>query len=190
MVRKMALAVVISLICASLVFAADSLLIDDFNSAEKPNRIGGDFGIWNKDPEDITQGCVMDFDGAIRRKDKGFSLKLDYDVDSPNAAYCGFWSKLQKADFSKYKNLVISIKGDEKTGFTTQVKLELKNSRQEAGAYLLSGITKDWKEFVVPLSEFNGLTDLSSMEEFVITFDDVNATVKKGVIYVDDISVN
>lgn len=190
MVRRMALAVVISFVCVSLVFAADTLLIDDFNSAEKPNRIGGDLGVWNKDPEDASQGCAMTFDGAVKNKDKGYSLKLEYDVDSPNAAYCGYWTKLQKADFSKRKNLVINIKGDEKTDFTTQVKLELKNSRQEAGTYLLSGISKNWKEFVIPLSEFNGLTDLSSMEEFVITFDDINVTVKKGCIYVDDISVN
>jgi len=173
-----------------LVFAANSILIDDFNTAEKPNRIGGDLGVWNKDPDDLTQGCSMTFDGAIRNRDSGYSLRLDYDVDSPNAAYCGFWTKLQKADFSKLRNLVINIKGDERSGFTTQVKLELKNSRNETGAYLLSGITRNWKEFVIPLSEFNGLTNLSSMEELVITFDDINATVKKGTLYIDDISVN
>lgn len=188
--RIVLISIAVVLVFASAVFAVENILIDNFNAAEKPNKLGGDFGAWNKDPDDTTQGCTMSFDGAIKHGDKGFSLKLEYDVDSENAAYGGFWSKLQKANFSKGKNLLLYVKGDEDAGFTTDIKLELKNSRGEAGSYILSGITKSWKEFAVPLSEFSGLTDLSSMEEFVITFDDVNATVKKGVIYVDDITVN
>ncbi len=188
--RTVLISIAVVLVFASAVFAAENILIDNFNAAEKPNKLGGDFGVWNKDPEDTTQGVTMSFDSAIKHGDKGFSLKLEYDVDSENAAYCGFWSKLQKANFSKGKNLLLYVKGDEDAGFTTDIKLELKNSKGEVGSYILSGITKSWKEFSIPLSEFTGLTDLSSMEEFVITFDDVTATVKKGAIYVDDITVN
>ena len=37
------------------------LLVADFDSGDKPNNLGGDFGSWNKDPKDDTQGAYMTF---------------------------------------------------------------------------------------------------------------------------------
>ncbi|MDD5072390.1 MAG: hypothetical protein PHO67_04480, partial [Candidatus Omnitrophica bacterium] len=54
-------AMAIVLLFAGQVFAA-TLVIADFDSGDKPNSIGGDFGAWNKDEADMTQGCKMDFD--------------------------------------------------------------------------------------------------------------------------------
>ena len=188
--RVCCLAIVFSMLFTGLVFARGSLLVDDFDKAGKPNRLGGDFGVWNKDPDDPTQGCIMSFDGDIKNGRKGFSLKLEYDVDSPNVAFCGFWSKLQKSNAKKFKNLVLYIKGDTAAGYTAQFKIELKNSKKEVGTYLLNGITNKWKKFSAPLKEFAGLNDLSSLEELVITFDDVNTTAKSGIIYIDDVSLD
>src|SRR3989338_6354852 len=75
--------------------AAAMLLVDDFDRGEKPNALGGDFGSWDKDPSDPTQRCVIAFDKANAFGNAGYSLRLDYDVDSPNPAYNGFWMKLQ-----------------------------------------------------------------------------------------------
>ena len=170
--------------------AESSMVAADFDSGSKPNNIGGDLGTWNKDPNDKTQGCNMSFSQAAKHGDKGFSLQLDYDVDSPNkGAMDGFWMVLQKQNVSQYDRLSFWIKGDDSLGFSKSIKLELKNSKGEVGKYTLSGITKDWKRFLIPLSQFAELKDLSSMTEFVIRFDDeVNADRKTGRIYVDDIS--
>ena len=169
---------------------AESLVLADFDSGSKPNNIGGDFGAWNKDEADPTQWCKNDFDASVTPKGKGYSLRLDYCVDSPNPAYNGFWMKLQNTDASKYTSLSFWIKGDETTNFSPKIKLELKNDKKEVGKYLLTGITKDWQQVTIPLKGFAGLTDFTSMSEFVIVFDDITcAKNKKGTIFVDEIAL-
>jgi len=178
----------LSLALATGVYAA-TLVVADFDSGTKPNNIGGDFGAWNKDEADMTQGCRESFDSIVKRGNKGFSLRLDYDVDSPNPAYNGFWMKLQNADISKYDKLSFWIKGDETVGFSPKIKLELKNGRGEVGKFTVTNVTKDWQEVVIPLSSFVGLNDKAGMTEFVIVFDDITCAAKKqGTIYIDDIT--
>ena len=181
-------AMAIMLLFAGQVVAA-TLVIADFDSGSKPNNVGGDFGAWNKDEADTTQWCKNDFDSTVKHGDKGFSMRLEYCVDSPNPAYNGFWMKLQNTDASKYNKLSFWIKGDETAGFSTKVKLEVKNSKEEVGKYTITGITKDWQEIVVPLNQLAGLTDLTSLTEFVVVFDDMTcAAKKKGTIYIDDVA--
>lgn len=165
---------------------ASTLLVDDFDRGEKPNALGGDYGAWNKDEADPTQSCVNAFDKASAYGGVGYSLKLDYDVDSPNPAYNGFWMKLQGADVSAYKKLSFYIKGDTARGFSPKIKLELKNGK-EVGKYLLTGITDKWQRVSIPLSSFAGISDWSKLTEFVIVFDDLNSSPKVGTIYLDEI---
>lgn len=167
--------------------SAEMLLLDNFNKGEKPNALGGDYGAWNKDENDPTQWCVNSFDKTNAYGGAGYALKLDYDVDSPNPAYNGFWSKLQGADVRAYKKLNLYVKGDAARGFTSQIKLELKNEK-ETGRYLLTGITDQWQKFSIPLTEFKNLTDLSKLTEFVIVFDDITSNKKVGTIYIDEIT--
>lgn len=168
---------------------AATLVIADFETGDKPNNLGGDFGAWDKDPNDTTQGCKINFNSDLKHGDKGFALQIDYDVDSPNPAYNGVWMKLGNVDGAQYDKLTFWVKGDEVSGFSQKMKLELKNSKGEVGKFTVSGITKDWQEVVIPLSSFGGLTDLSSLSEFVIVFDDMTCSSKKqGTVYIDDIA--
>jgi hypothetical protein len=67
-------------------YAADAneLVIADFDTGDKPNNIGGDFGGWDKDPNDESQGTQMSFDTDDSQGDaSGYAIRLDYDVDSP-----------------------------------------------------------------------------------------------------------
>lgn len=163
-----------------------TLKVADFDSGAKPNNLGGDFGAWDKDPTDLTQTCLDSFSSEMKCGDKGYSLKLTYDVDSPNPAYNGFWTKLQNQDLKGYKELVFFVKGDEQKGFTRRFKVELKNPTQ-VGSFLVSGITSEWQKVVVPLKKFKRITDWSQMTEFVIVFDDLTSNPKEGIIYVDDV---
>lgn len=163
------------------------LLVDNFNDGQKPNSLGGDFGSWNKDEKDSTQGCVDSFDAIIKHGEDGYSLRLDCDVDSPSPAYNGFWSKLENVDLKNYNQLTFWVRGDEILGYTTKFKVELKNNKGEVGKYLVTRITDSWQKITIPLNELKEITDRSSMKEFVIVFDDVTATNKKGTIYIDDI---
>lgn len=167
---------------------SETLILADFNSGEKPNNVGGNFGAWNKDPSDPTQWCKESFDNIARRDGKGFSMKLDYSVDSPNPAYNGFWMMLSNIDASRYDTLSLWIKGDSQAGYTTVLKIEIKNANKQVGRYYISNINDQWQQISIPLSEFKGLIDKTSLTEFVIVFEDRMATNKKGVVYIDDVA--
>ena len=167
----------------------EELLVADFDSGEKPSNIGGNFGAWDKDPSDFSQGCKEGFDSVNRLGSKGFAMKLDYDVDSSNPAYNGFWMLLPNLNGSNYDNLSFWIKGDSDDGYTTVFKTELKNAARQTGRYYVTNVTDQWQEVVVPLSDFKGLTDLTNLTEFVIVFEDRVASNKDGVIYIDDIKL-
>jgi hypothetical protein len=165
----------------------DKLMIADFDSGQKPNKLGGDFGAWDKDPNDETQFCQAEFNPDVKVGMKGFSMKLTYDVDSPEPAYNGFWMKLEGNDFAPYNNIVFSVKGDTQEGFADKFAVELKNMKGEVGKTFVPGITSEWQEIYIPFKFLDGITDFTRMMEFVVVFDDTNSNPKKGSIYIDNI---
>ncbi len=168
---------------------AATLIIADFDKGEKPNNIKGDFGAWTRDENDKTQYCKITFNPVTVHDARGFSLQIDYDVDSPNPAYNGFWMNLENQDASKYDKLTFWIKGDAKAGFSPKIKLELKNSKGETGTCTLTSISKEWQQVSISLKQFTGLNDLTSMRELVIVFDDITCVGnKRGTIYIDDVA--
>jgi len=172
---------------AGMKVSGDEITVADFDSGEKPNNIGGDFGGWDKDPADFSQSCSESFDSVNRYGLKGFAMKLDYDVDSKNPAYNGFWMFLQNLDASGYDNLTFRVKGDSEKGYTTVFKVELKNAAGQVGRHYVTNATDKWQGIVMPLKDFKGITDFSNLTEFVIVFEDRIASNKKGVIYIDNI---
>ena len=186
------LSVVLALAGSPLLYAAAApggeILVANFNTGEKPNDLGGDFGTWDKDPDDETQGCQMSFvsDDALGDK-MGYSVRLDYDVDSPNPAYNGFWMKLNSLDATPYKAIRLWLKGDGEAGYPTRLKIELKDRSNRPSPYILSGITDKWQEFTIPLDKFRRVEDWSRLNEFVAVFDDLNSRPKTGTVLIDQI---
>lgn len=166
---------------------ATELMVADFNSGTKPNNLGGDFGAWIKDPSDPMQGCIESFDRANRFGSSGFALRLIYSVESKNPAYGGLWMRLQNLDASKFDSLAFRVRGDPKMGFTTVFKVELKDSMDQSSHFYVRGVTDQWQDVMIPLKDFEGITNFRSLKEFVIVFEDTSATSKKGVIYIDDL---
>lgn len=165
------------------------LVLADFDTGDKPNNLGGDFGTWDKDPNDDTQSITSTFvQDDAKGNPGGYALRLDYDVDSPNPAYNGFWMKLEGADATPYNTLTFYVKGDAEKGFTKRLKIELKDQTNKPSAYIVSGITDQWQKISIPFEKFRRITDWSKMNEFVIVFDDINSNPKTGSIEVDDIS--
>ncbi len=166
---------------------ADVLMIADFDMGEKPNNIGGDFGAWNKDPDDPTQGCHDFFTSDEKYGREGYAIALRYDVDSPNPAYNGFWMKLENLDAAQYNKLAFYIKGDTEEGYPQKIKIEFKNNKGEVGKVYVSQISGTWAPVEVPFSNFKGIKDFSQMTEFVIVFEDRVTKPKTGTIYIDNI---
>jgi hypothetical protein len=165
------------------------LVVADFDTGDKPNNIGGDFGAWDKDPNDDTQGTQMSFEPDDALGDQaGYAIRLDYDVDSPNPAYNGFWMKLNGEDATPYNAISFYIKGSAEKGFTKRIKIELKDMENKPSPYIVSGITEQWTKVVIPFDKFRRITDWAHMNEFVVVFDDVNSSPKTGAIYVDHVA--
>ncbi|MFA5335256.1 MAG: carbohydrate binding domain-containing protein [Candidatus Omnitrophota bacterium] len=165
--------------------AAKEMVIADFNTGGKPNNVGGDFGSWDKDPNDPSQGTRMSFNPDEKYGKDGFSLQLDYDVDSPNPAYNGFWMKLGDIDATYYNKLVLYIKGDEAKGYPQKLKVELKNAKGEVGKAYISQISGTWAPVEIKFSDFQGIKDFSKMTEFTIVFEDSVSRPKAGTVYID-----
>jgi len=169
--------------------AAKELVVADFDTGDKPNNIGGDFGAWDKDPNDDTQGTQMAFEPEDAMGDPaGYSIRLDYDVDSPNPAYNGFWMKLNGEDATDFNTLSFYIKGDESMGFTKRIKIEMKDMTNKPSPYIVTGIDSEWKRVTIPFEKFRRINDWKSLNEFVIVFDDINSNPKSGTLLVDQIA--
>ena len=171
--------------------SGSELVIADFNTGDKPSNIGGDFGAWDKDPNDETQGCQQSFESNDALGDKlGYSIRLDYDVDSPNPAYNGFWMKLNDLDATAYNTINFYIKGDATNGFTKRVKIELKDSTKQPSPFILSGVTEEWQKFSIPFEKFRRVKNWDALSEFVVVFDDINSNPKTGTIFVDHVTLS
>jgi len=171
--------------------AANELVVADFDSGDKPNNLGGDFGSWNKDPNDDTQSCNMSFeaDDALGNA-AGYALKLDYDVDSPNPAYNGLWMKFNGQNATEYNTLNFYVRGEGLNNYTKRIKLEVKDMNNRPSPYIVSGITESWQKISIPFEKFRRIQDWSALNEFVIVFDDINSNPKQGTILIDHITLS
>jgi len=171
--------------------AANELVIADFDTGDKPNNIGGDFGGWDKDPNDESQGTQMSFDTDDSQGDaSGYSIRLDYDVDSPNPAYNGFWMKLNGEDATAYNTLNFYVKGDAKLGYTKRFKIELKDMTNKPSAYIVSGVTDQWQKISIPFEKFRRIENWNALNELVFVFDDINSSPKTGSILIDQVTLS
>ncbi|MCK9583227.1 MAG: hypothetical protein M0Q46_06425 [Endomicrobiales bacterium] len=190
------IAVLLALICAASPYANGSifsLLLDDFDSGKTLNKVSGNSGVWSCNPQDTVQYCKLSFASTPRIGSDGYSLRLEYNVDTPNdyipgvpkTATNGYFTQLRGKDMRDYKYLMINIKGDEEFGYTRNLTIQFKN-KEQLGEYLLKGITNEWGRFVIPLEYFDGITSWRAMDELVLIFDQ-NVTKRQGAIYIENI---
>jgi len=202
---KTAIILIITLVVGLVQFPnlafSQELLIANFDKVGNQNNIGDEFGTWGPDPDYCIVGIKYNFvkEGLDV---KGSSLRIEYDIDtemegvegasysdvsSPSEeAYNGFWMKMGKIKTAGFNKLVFFIRGDEQYGFTSRVRIEIRNWRNELGRYLITDINEDWKRIVIPFDDKGGITDWSKLAEFNIKFDQTNCDVKKGAILIDD----
>ena len=124
---------------------------------------------------------------ALGEKD-GKSLQSDYDVDSPNPAYNGFWLKISNAQVADFDTLSFYVKGDSAKGFASKIKLEIKDKRQGKATFLVENITARWQKISLTLDKKGFIPNQPKpFAELVIVFDDLNSHPKTGRILIDQI---
>jgi len=167
----------------------EEFVVADFNTGEKPNNIDGTFGTFDYDPHDETQWCLMEFSEFDVHATEGMhSVKIIYDVQSPNPAFNGFWMKLEGVDITKYNRLRFWVRGDSEVNYTSRFKVELKNDLGERAIYFVKGVTSQWREIIIAFKDTKAITDWTTMTEFTVVFTDLVSTYREGVIYIDDIA--
>ncbi len=171
-----------------------SFTLADFNKGEMVNNLNAEIGTWEIDPEDKTQGITASLDKDIKFPDSGYSLKVEYNVNSARNAVNGLWMPLKSFDASLYDHFEFQVKGDAKKGFTTVFKVEFKKFEKDSegreetikGSYIVKGVTDRWQKVSIPLNLMNGILDWKDIMEFVITFEKRRVDNAHGVLYFDD----
>lgn len=187
-------------------YAVEDLIVDNFDTGKTVNNFGGNAGTWNINPVDKSQYCNASFDTKHRRGDKGYCLRLDYDVESVHTyikdtshtaealtgnrdilftAFNGYFTQLKGADLTDYKYLVFYVKGDKEKGFTRRFKIELKDKAHCAG-YIVEWLTDSWQRVSIPLLVFREIADWHALKEIAIVFGP-EVTRKVGTIYIENI---
>lgn len=177
-------------LCVSPAFAAEEdAVVADFNNAQMINNLGNLIEVWQKDNgADPTQSCKAEFvkDDALGAAE-GQSLRMEYDVDSPNGAYNGARTELTGLDASGFTHLNFYLKGDAKAGFSPKLKIEVIGDSKVPSPYIVEGITGEWQKFTIPFSEFFAVRDWGNLDKFVIVFADITNKPKTGAILIDQI---
>lgn len=174
-----------------------NLTLADFNSLTPPttNNVGGIWGEFNRYPNDPTQSIEVNYSTQDAfGSPTGHSIRLDYDVDSPNPAENGFWMKfgpqdVPSLDASGHFSLKFYLKGDAVAGFTNRVRVELQTADGRTSSRMVTGITSQWKQFSIALRWFFPLSDLQNLKQMAIAFDNVNSNPKVGTIYLDQVTL-
>mgnify|MGYP003574464192 FL=1 len=168
----------------------EPFVLFDYDARTPMSSVNGLSGIFDFDPNDAEAYCRTGYVRDEGLHKDGYHMKVSYDVDSVKPAFNGWWTKLNGINLSDFEAVALTIKGDSEKGFSDIFKIELKD-RTTKVEYIVEDITDKWQQIIVPFDEFEGALDSmdwSTMNEFVIVFEDWRLKTKEGRYYIDDIS--
>lgn len=137
-----------------------------------------------------ADGASLDFECVPVKCREGIVAKVDYETERKWAA---FWIRLNDADFMPYDTLTFFAKGDYPKGSKPAFKIELKRqNNDQIGIVYITDLSKEWKQFTVPLEEFIKFGDMpflcgwDAMSELVFTFES-DRSGPRGTVYLDNV---
>ncbi len=139
---------------------------------------------WTRDSSDDTVSIKAVYGLSDKTgKSKQRSLRIAYDVESPNPAFGGVNIPLNSLNCSGCNTLRLKTRGTPST-----LKIEAHCSGG-IGVTRLRGISPDdWTESVIPFTALGGMiTDWSSVDRIVLVFEDNVSVPKTGMLLVRDI---
>lgn len=163
------------------------LLLDNFDFSYL-NLLGRKANTYKK----VPSLCKHTLDKNVFYGNSGKSLRLDYEKEG--TGWCGYYTLLNQidgewfdlSDFDKVSFMVKGKKGGEmfELGMADKNWVIIGDSLKagDIDKYLKGGVTTEWQEVVIPLSDF-GLLDLKEMGSFVINFN----RKQKSTIWIDDL---
>jgi hypothetical protein len=122
---------------------------------------------------------------------RGRVFSIEYDV-SNSGNYSGAWIKFALPNFQPNQWSVVSfwLRGDGQAEYTKKLKVELKMKESNWGwrNLYISNVTDKWQQFRLRLSDFDRIDDWDKSNEFVLTFENSEATALRGKLYLDQIA--
>lgn len=94
---------------------------------------------------------------------------------------------LNEIDLKEYNTLSISIRTRADASVESSIKVQIENSLLEKGEEYISGISSRWKEFTVPFSDFEKISDWASISSLTFVVEEWNITNKNDTVYIDDV---
>ena len=171
----------------SKIQAAGQLLLDNFDHSNV-NLLGRKANTYKRLPSVCEYSRVE----TPHVGDRGRSLRLDFDKRA--TGWCGYYTLLNEIDgeffdLTAYKEVRFWVRGAQggemfEVGMADRSWLTIGDSVKAPSLekYLPKGVTTEWQEVVIPLSDF-GKLDWSQMGSFVINF----YKQGKGTLFVDDL---
>ena len=162
-------------------------ILDRFNSYPK-NEFNQETGGFYDNATIQTE--IVTGDNAFDKRGK--TLVIHFDVNTSNG-FAGYYSKLKNVSLSGYHYLSFWIKG---TKGKEYLQVQLKNDKGESAKvavwnYLIGGPTEKWQKVIIPMDAFWNLTSRDRMAEFVIVFENYQASENgsplSSTVYIDDI---
>lgn len=168
--------------------ASGNLLLDNFDHSNL-NLLGRKANAYKR----LPSVCAFSRTTEERLGSSGRSLRLDFEKQS--TGWCGYYTLLNEIDgdyfdLSPYKAVSFWVKGAQggeifEIGMADKSWLTIGDS-VKAGAidkYLPAGITTQWQQVMIPLSDF-GKLDWTHIGSFVINFH----RPSRGAVFVEDLT--
>lgn len=170
---------------ASKPLPAGALLVADFKTAERVNKLGGEYSAWASSGADPAGVCEESIDPAGGPDGLG-AWKITYDI-SNEGSYSGTGMKLMGLDATTYKTLSFRVKNEaaDAIDFIVELKVDA-SSGLVTRRYTVRGVGAEWKTVQIPLADFR-LPSLKPLAEMTTVFDKTTS-VRKGAIRITEIA--
>lgn len=113
--------------------------------------------------------------------------RIEFNFEEPYPSVKYFTLEVPPVDVSKYKKIRLSVRAKEE-GTPGFLKVVLKNKKNETSYQYIQGIDFDWKEVVLPLEDFQEITDWRTLTEVAFALEAWNVENQKGIVLIGDVS--
>ncbi|MBN1870766.1 MAG: hypothetical protein JW847_09355 [Candidatus Omnitrophica bacterium] len=113
-------------------------------------------------------------------------IRMEYNFSDSFPPVETFTLDVPEVDAAKYGRIQFSIRGKEE-GAPGIVKVVINNRKKEEASYYVQGIGLEWQKFDIPLTEFQQITDWSSLTDVSFVLESWNVESKKGLILIDGV---
>ncbi|MEW5895524.1 MAG: hypothetical protein AB1650_07205 [Candidatus Omnitrophota bacterium] len=112
-------------------------------------------------------------------------IGMPYNLSYPYPPVKTFSIAIPEIEIKKYKSFAFAVRGVE--GNPGTLRIEMRNSRNETASVFVDDINRDWQGKKIPISEFEGITDWSSISEILFVLESWNTKTQKGLLLIDDV---